>query len=297
MKATSVFSAVAYALGAGAARRNDGRARILMFHGTPPRAAGALERVLRYLKRHFHVVPLGTLVRDPDLRRCVALTFDDGLRSNVEVAWPILARLGLPATFFVCPALVDEGGWIWTHAARARLRRRGLPGAAIESRIEAMKEGRLEIDPRKPPDPTPEEREAHDLASWDELRALDPARVEIGSHTLTHAILTTLAPAQLEREVAESRRLLEARLGRPVAAFAYPNGAVDPAVHACVARHYAYAVTVHEGFVEPGCDPHLLRRLGAQRNPLRLALALHRERREDYFFVTPRTASGSQVAI
>lgn len=298
MRATSLLPAVAYALGGGAARREDGRARILMFHGTPRRLAGRLERLLRYVKRHFRVVPLATLVSAPDLRRCVALTFDDGLRSNVQVAWPLLARLGLPATFFVCPGLVDEGRRLWTHEARARLRRQGLSTGEIEARVEAMKRGSPGVSaPHGAFVPSPEEREAYDLAGWDELRALDPALIEIGSHSLTHAILTTLDAAQMEHEVAASRALLEERLRRPVAAFAYPNGSVDAQVHACVARHYACAVTVHEGFVEPGGDPHLLRRLNAHWNPLRLALALHRERRDDYFFVTPSRASGSQVAI
>lgn len=306
MKATSLVSAVAYRLGGGAARRADGRARILMFHGTPRRLAGRLEGILRYLKRHFHVVPLATLVRDPDLRRCAALTFDDGLRNNVEVAWPLLERLALPATFFVCPGLVDEGRWLWTHEARARLRSMAVPEAQAEAQVRGMKalplaerldaEARLrEATPRWKP--AAEEKADHDLADWQELRALDPALVSVGSHTLTHAVLTKLDAARMEHEVAASRRAIEERLQRPVASFAYPNGDVDAAVHGCVARHYACAVTAHEGFVEPGGDPHLLRRVNAQWNLLRLALALHRERREDYFFVTPSSTSGSQVAI
>jgi peptidoglycan/xylan/chitin deacetylase (PgdA/CDA1 family) len=305
MKATSLVSAVAYRLGGGVARREDGRARILMFHGTPRRLAGRLEGILRYLKRHFHVVPLGTLVRDPDLRRCVALTFDDGLRSNVEVAWPMLERLGLPATFFVCPGLVDEGRWLWTHEVRARLGSMAVADAQAEAQVRAMKAlplgERLDAEAKlreATPHWTPsaEEKEDHDLARWPELRALDPALVSVGSHTLTHAILTKLDAARMEHEVAASRSLLEERLQRPAPAFAYPNGDVDAAVHECVARHYACAVTAHEGFVEPGGDPHLLRRVNAHWNLLRLVLALHREHRQDYFFVTPSTASGSQVA-
>jgi peptidoglycan/xylan/chitin deacetylase (PgdA/CDA1 family) len=33
----------------------------------------------------------------------LALTFDDGLRNQFELAYPALRRLGTPATFFVCP--------------------------------------------------------------------------------------------------------------------------------------------------------------------------------------------------
>ncbi|HWA37352.1 MAG TPA: hypothetical protein VG873_05750, partial [Burkholderiales bacterium] len=57
--------AAAYYLGvAGAGERNDGRARILMFHGTPRARAATLERMLRYVRRHFDVVPLARIARD-----------------------------------------------------------------------------------------------------------------------------------------------------------------------------------------------------------------------------------------
>jgi peptidoglycan/xylan/chitin deacetylase (PgdA/CDA1 family) len=305
--------ALAYCLGlAGAAERNDGRARILMFHGTPRSRARALERVLRYVRRHFDVVPLAQVARDAAsrdvrFRRQVAITFDDGLRNNVEVAYPILRRLGMPATFFVCPALIDARRWLWNHEARQRLKRLSGSASDIESIVQQMKA--LPLDRRhameesiraRTPDfaPTAVERHEFDLAGWDELRGLDPAVITLGSHTLTHPILTSLSPASLERELGESRRALERKLGRAVEQFAYPNGDFDDAVLACARRHYPVAVTVEEGFVATGADPLRLARVNASWNPLRLALALHREkaRGDPYFFVTPISQSGSQVA-
>lgn len=146
--------------------------------------------------------------------------------------------------------------------------------------------------------PSAAERAAFDLADWDALRQLDPSLVTIGSHSLTHAVLTSLDAHDLEREVGESRRLLEARLGRPVEQFAYPNGDLDGNVAQAVRRHYAVAVTVEPRFVEPGADPLRLPRVSMSWNPLRLALALHRAKAgPGYFLVAPMTASGSQVAI
>src|SRR6185503_19821864 len=96
---------------------------ILMYHGTPRRDAGALARQLACIGALFEVVPLREMmVPRKGLRRRVALTFDDGLKNNVEVAYPILQRLGLTATFFVCPGLVERGAWLWNHEARQRLR-------------------------------------------------------------------------------------------------------------------------------------------------------------------------------
>jgi peptidoglycan/xylan/chitin deacetylase (PgdA/CDA1 family) len=264
---------------AGAARAASAPARILMFHGTPRAQARELERQLRYLARRFDVVSLDELGKGEKSGR-IALTFDDGLRSNVEVAYPILVKLGLPATFFVCPALVDERRWLWNHEARARLHRLGADAEATERLIEQMK--RMDLRTRRAVEerlrdetqdyrPSAAEREAYEPAGWEALRALDPALVAIGSHTLTHPILTTLDAQEAEKEICGSRELLERRLGRPVELFCYPNGNVDSTTLALVRRTYRVAVTVAPGAVQPGCDPLLLPRLAAPRGLLRLA--------------------------
>jgi peptidoglycan/xylan/chitin deacetylase (PgdA/CDA1 family) len=308
--------ALAYWMGvAGSGRRNNGCARILMFHGTPRSHAAAFARGLRYLTRSFDIVPLGSIASDAAsadvrFRRQIALTFDDGLRNNVEVAYPILKELGIPATFFVCPGLIEQRGWLWNHEARRRLRRldslsglsRDTGGPAeVEAFVEWMKKldlaGRQAVQARiraATPRfaPTAEERHEFDLAGWEELRRLDPALLTLGSHTLTHPILPSLNAAGIESEVSQSRRILEARLDRAVDLFAYPNGDVDAATHDCVRRHYRAAVTVEEGWVDAGCHLHLLPRISAPWSALKMALALHR----NYFFVTPTRVSGSQVA-
>lgn len=260
-----------------AKRRAAAPARILMFHGTPRRHATELEWQLRYLRRRFEVVPLG---EQAARRGTIALTFDDGLRSNVEVAYPILQKLGLPATFFVCPGLIDERRWLWTHEARARLRALGAGAEAIERRVQRMKG--MDLPARRAAEerlrdetpgyrPSAEDREAHDLAGWDELARLDPALVAIGSHTHTHPILTRLSRDEAENEICGSREVLEQRLGRPVELFCYPNGDVSAMVLELARRTYRVAVTASPGGVQPGCDPLLLPRHPAPRGLLRLA--------------------------
>lgn len=318
--------ALAYWLGvAGSAQRNNGCARILMLHGIPRRQTRLFERVIRYVRRHFDIVPLEKLAADAaagdiPFRRQLAITFDDGMRNNVQVAYPILQALGAPATFFVCPELIERGKWLWNHEARQRLRRlapqarRELAielgcGEGVETIVYWMK--RLSLEQRSEAEtrirdatpgfvPTPHERHEFDLAGWDELRGLDPSLVTIGSHTLTHPILPALSPAAAEFEISESRRTLEARLDRTVDLFSYPNGDLDAATRECVRRHYRAAVSVQQGWVAPGCDPHMLPRINVLESVLRLALALHRNRApaqsDDYFLVTPTSKSGSQVA-
>lgn len=309
----SAFAALGYSLGvAGGRSRANGCARILMLHGTPRRHARFFERIMRYVQRHFRVVPLAALARTDDLLGKLAVTFDDGLRNNVEVAYPVLRALGVPATFFVCPGLVERRAWLWNQEARQRLLRMDAKarhdlalevecGPEVESIIYRMK--RLPVADRAHVEalvraatprfePTQAERHELDVAGWSELRALDPAIVTIGSHTLTHPILPSLSPAEIEAEIAGSRRVLEARLGRAVELFAYPNGDADAATVACVRRNYLAAVTVEEGWMTYATDRHLLPRINVPNSRLRLALALHR----GYFAPAPMSRSGSQVA-
>ena len=274
-------------------------ARILLYHGTPRGRAASLERELRWLKRRFNVVPLRSIANAVAnggvLGDKVALTFDDGLRSNVEVAYPLLHRLAIPATFFVCPGLVDRAKWLWTHEARGRLARLGPKARAELAREWGQSAGitefvawmktldnaaRRRVQQRlqeATPDfaPSVQEREAYDVADWKALRRLDPAIISIGSHTLTHPILSGVAQPELEAEVRDSRRQLERGLERPVDTFAYPDGDLDPAADACVRRHYRVALRASGGWVKRGVDLYRLPRLAAPSGVLRLARRLY----------------------
>jgi peptidoglycan/xylan/chitin deacetylase (PgdA/CDA1 family) len=268
---------------------------ILMYHGTPGRDGAPLARQLRALSFFFEVVPLAALIRPGGRRRRVALTFDDGLRSNVSVAYPILRSLGLHATFFVCPGLLERGAWLWNHEARQRLyamRKEALTELAaalsappeVEPFVEWMKT--LELAARRRVEeairaatpgfrPSAAQQEAYDLAGWDELRRLDPRVITIGSHTMTHPILTSLSREETDAELRDSRAVLEQELGRPVPDFCYPNGNVDASVVETARRHYRRAVIVGGGPLSGKADAHRLPRFAAHaRYSLRLARAL-----------------------
>ena len=74
-----------------------------------------------------------------------------------------------------------------------------------------------------------------DLMTADEVRAAAAAGHEVGSHSTTHVPMAGLDPAELHRQVAESRRLLEEVLDAPVTGFAYPYGSWDDAAATAVA--------------------------------------------------------------
>jgi peptidoglycan/xylan/chitin deacetylase (PgdA/CDA1 family) len=151
--------------------------------------------------------------------RIVAVTFDDAFRSVLDEALPIMSRLGLPGTVFVPTDFPGRGPMAW-------------PG------IDSWLGG-------------PHERELAPL-SWDELQTLAEAGWEIGSHTCSHPYLTRLSAEALQRELTESRSLIEQVLGRPCRSLAYPYGDHDERViRAASAVGYENACTVPRRLTVP----------------------------------------------
>ena len=216
-----------------------------------------LDAQLATLKQHYTFVGAdeviswlhgGRLPANPLL-----LTFDDGYLECATVALPILRRHGARAIFFLPTSFLDERkmfwwdriSWLVGHAKTPRLtldyprpmtldleveraesittlldtvkrtRELDLPRflagleAACGVALEAAAEKKL-ID--------------QVLMTWDQVKTLVAAGMDVGSHTVTHRVLQTLAPEQLTRELVDSRRILEERTGTAVKTIAYPVG-------------------------------------------------------------------------
>jgi len=83
------------------------------------------------------------------------------------------------------------------------------------------------------------------------------AGFEIANHSLTHPFLPDLSPADLGREVGESRLMLQDWFAQPVRGFCYPFGGFNSAVKEAIrAAGHCYARTVSESErVFPPGDP------------------------------------------
>jgi peptidoglycan/xylan/chitin deacetylase (PgdA/CDA1 family) len=163
-----------------------------------------LERQLRLLIRRGYCGATfeQAVTSPPAARRVLAVTFDDGYRSTLTHAQPILDRLGLRGTVFVPTSFVGADG---------PLRWPGIDhwvGTVHQKELTAM--------------------------SWDELRLLQDAGWEVGSHTCTHPRLSRLDDASLLRELRESRQACEDELGA-CRSLALPYGDGDRRVVAAAA--------------------------------------------------------------
>jgi peptidoglycan/xylan/chitin deacetylase (PgdA/CDA1 family) len=273
------------------------RARYPLPHlAVPPDFFG---EVLARLAADFECLPLAEAVaaaaarERPANRPRLAVTFDDGLRDNFEFARPLLARHRVRATFFAVAAHARSGELLWhdrlayaaAHAGgapQAELRRRLLellPSADVEAllrgaggpgfphaivrRAKAMEPGLRGRFERA----LAESRAGAAIPEWEgmmdfaQLKALAADGHEVGSHSMTHALLRTELRPDFELETAGSRTLLEAELGAPVRSFCYPDGAHDEAAVAAVrAAGYAAAVTTQSGTNPRDADPLRLKR-------------------------------------
>jgi peptidoglycan/xylan/chitin deacetylase (PgdA/CDA1 family) len=131
----------------------------------------------------------------PHSRPGLLITFDDGLRNNFEVASPLLEQHGFCGWFMVPAGFVDCAPAKQHMFAAAHRIWNG-----------------------------PDHNEERIAMSWWELAELQKRHV-IGCHTLTHQRLGSGLPlAELKREIAGAKRLMEERMGRSVEAFCWVGG-------------------------------------------------------------------------
>lgn len=211
---------------------------------------------LQCLKQSFNVVGVDELCAfaaggslPPN---AVAITFDDGYLDNRERALPILQKHGLKAIFFVATAFTSERRLYWWDRVAYLLKHSNRRSITLEypSRFRVTLEQRpraifelLRFVKACPsldmehfltqlatlsgvPWSRELEREFADklLMSWDHVRELKRAGMDVESHTRTHRILQTLGPSELVDELEGSRRDLERELGQAPRALAYPVG-------------------------------------------------------------------------
>lgn len=267
--------------------------RILAYHAfCGPKERGdhatkvyALRQQLAHIRKQYRVIPLAELGRAlaedrPLPPRTVALTVDDGYANFARWALPLLREFEIPATLFVITDLVERGDWLWydefqyvcchatsvgelrpeqCQATAATLKR--LPPSERDSEVKRFADAAGVAIPKTPP------AEAA-LLTWNELRdvAAD-GLVEIGAHTRTHPILSTLSDEAAAAEIRGSRDLIRARLGVESVTFCYPNGLAgdygETNTRQVAAAGYVCATASHCGLVTPQANRFALPRLGA----------------------------------
>lgn len=272
--------------------------RILMFHKIYPARTDdnyfgfinneMFEELISYVNDNYNVYKLKDLVaywlnNGVFPENAVVLTFDDGYKSFKEFALPVLEKYRVPATIFICPQLIENEETIWPdqlidafEAGHTSVKTRHELSHYIErlKKLDVVERSAL-MGGMIASSPVSINSE---LMSWEELEMVSVSNlIEIGSHSLTHAILANETVDQANEEIAESKRLIEERLGQKVDSFCYPNGQKGDfrvsEVEALKKSGYLCAVTSEFGLPSHELSPFLLPRFGGD------FASLHRARK------------------
>jgi peptidoglycan/xylan/chitin deacetylase (PgdA/CDA1 family) len=192
----------------------------------------ALRAQLGYLRKRGYV---GLTLADAERRRrdgtlprrSVVVTFDDGYAST-ERAATILAESGFPGTVFVVTDFVESGELL------------SWPG------IEELRSSESEDELRP--------------LTWEAAERLAEGGWEVGSHTMSHPLLTRVGDSRLRAELEGSRAAIAQRLGS-CSSLAYPYGPADERV-AAAAERAGYEVAVMLTFTQLVDEPLRRPRVG-----------------------------------
>lgn len=294
---------------------NRAKTPILMYHrfsAEPTPFTTSREELvehLSYIKKRFTILSLADYVStlrngDEIPSNAAVITIDDGYRDAYDIAFPIFEEFAVPATLFVVTDFLQRRNWIWTDKARY------ICSGTEADRVDVELAGDLEtaelngeysrnvaasrinsilkkLDPVKRdeglaklahqlkvelPDIPPER---FGPITWDQAREMDRSCVVIGSHTVSHPILTHCSDEVLYRELERSKTVLEGELQREDLAFCYPNGdCSDREAAAARSAGYSCAVSTESRLADGGEDLFLLPRIAAESDISRLAQAV-----------------------
>lgn len=254
-------------------------------------AADEFERTMKWVRDAFNVIPLAegvAALKDGRLpTRALSITFDDGYANNESVAAPILARLGLHATFFIATGFLD-GGRMFNDTVIETVR--GFTGTeldlnaiglgchdtiGIEQRRRAIDAILMGIKYRPEADRAYLAERVGQISGvalpenlmMTSEQASNLARMgfALGGHTVTHPILAQVDIDVARREIEEGRRFIEELSGGRVGLFAYPNGKPNRDYGMAAARlvrelGFDGAVSTSRGAARVGSDPYQIPR-------------------------------------
>lgn len=211
--------------------------RIVTFHDILPEMLDRFKSDLIFLKQETNVVTLDDYfsVRLSSRKINVIITFDDGYKSWISHALPVLKESQLPATFFISSGFIGLSKDEEAEFIRSKLFLSGIP------------------------------RRISGGIKYDDVRRIVDEGFEIGGHTLDHCNLTKLqVSAQARYEIAEDKIRLERIARKQIRYFAYPSGAYHNSIidlpKILKESGYIGALTTLSGFNNVGTNPYQLKR-------------------------------------
>jgi D-aspartate ligase len=234
----------------------------------------AFREHLRYIKSKGYVfvsmTELVTAIKNKrKIDKMAVLTFDDGFRNIVENAYPIMKEFGARCCYYLVADLIGTDKLLWTDfiGTVVRSQEKGnyqfiFEGETFNYFLDDKKSYQhaiMDIKAKLRTIPDSKRLEylkkfSHNklknipdefaMATWEQIKGLDPDIFEIGGHTRRHPDCTNLTTSEgLEDEIYQSKINIEKNIGRKVIHFCYPNGSYDDRVITKV-KEYGYESAV-----------------------------------------------------
>lgn len=224
---------------------------------------------LKFFKQHYNPISMTELaaaIREKRSlpARSLLITFDDGWADTAEIAQPILNENQLSAVVFVVGSAVNQVEPLWqesiyqllaAHPDGAEQLRSALAQCGIEIRLDRPSYGdeasiRAVVQQLDRQEPARLSLLASILQrqfgtppamiTSEQLNSLIHSHHHVGSHGMTHQLLTRVE--SVESEVTLAKEALSRHLnGFPIDSMSFPHGALnDHAIAACRAARYKY---------------------------------------------------------
>jgi peptidoglycan/xylan/chitin deacetylase (PgdA/CDA1 family) len=228
---------------------------------------------MEYLSSHYKVISLGELLvrfEAGELNaKHVALTFDDGHFDFYGNAWRILREYKLPATLYITTGFIDGKCWLWPDLLKYTL------SETKENLVDFAPLGVIQIESAQNKawkkianyllafDSAERNRKLEALAaslnvefpevplppfhalSWEQIKEMQDQGLDIGSHTVTHPILSAEPAGNLKYELVSSFNRIKEKTGVGPLGLCYPNGMledVNDEVIRQAKQHYSYGL-------------------------------------------------------
>jgi peptidoglycan/xylan/chitin deacetylase (PgdA/CDA1 family) len=162
---------------------------ILYYHSIKNTEKKLFNDQMIYLFKYTNPIPINYNAPLLSNYRYVVITFDDGLRSVIDNALPILKKYNIPATFFIPTGYIGKIA-DWENKSH-------------------------------------QERYSESVITKEDIANLPYKIISVGSHTISHKDLTNLSENEILNEIKHSKDTLESILNKKIEMLSFPYGAYN----------------------------------------------------------------------
>lgn len=228
---------------------------ILFIHNWDLKTA---ELSFKYLSEHYNLISLNDLIefyynkKTQNLPpKSLIITIDDGYEGNYHLL-PLIKKYNIPVTIFLTAGLVNTKRQFWFDFPQSKFSKKYLKSISNKKRLELLKEIGFEQDKDFGSQVCLTKTQIYDMKEY----------VDFQSHTIFHPILPNCENDEAEKEIFESKRILEKDFDLNINSFAFPNGSFSERDIEIVKKAgYKCSLTTEPGFNDKTTNIYRLKRI------------------------------------